>query len=96
MPTWEIAILRCIEQLGGTAELAQVYANINRFKELLPHHLKASRYGGRPEYVHQVRRHITNLCRHGDLTQTEPGSYAITGKARSRLQETPVGPGNGY
>ena len=77
MPTWGMAILRCINSLGGAAHLQQIYERLPNFIDLTEMHLRATKWGGRPAYQHQVRSHITNLCQDGELIRISRGFYAL-------------------
>jgi hypothetical protein len=85
MNVWEIAILKCIEALGGNAALQHIYGALGKFKQLSPTHLKATIHGGRPAYQHQVRSHISNLCASGELVRMSRGNYSLTEKGRKRI-----------
>ena len=86
---WEYSILQCFNSLGGRAYLRQIYDKIGNFVELTEEHLKIEYR--RPAYHHQIRRHITNLCRSGDLVKISRGYYSLTKKGRERLiRERPI------
>ena len=84
MSKWEIAILKSVEQLGGEADNYEVYKKLPEFIELTKEHLRLTGHGDRPAFKHQVRRHLTNLRRSGDLKFVARGrnSLTISGKAR--------------
>ena len=87
MNIWEIAVLKSIEHRGGHANNQQVYADMEsgKFITLHPDHLRATEYGGRPAYQHQVRSHLTNLLETGDLVRPLRGNYKLTAQGRRRL-----------
>ena len=81
---WEFSILQCINSTGKEVCLKEIYDKINKFVKLKPEHLK--KQYGRPAYQHQIRRHITNLRRSGDLIWKSRGHYSLTEKGRVRLK----------
>jgi hypothetical protein len=83
--TWEIAILKSIRHLGGHGYPDDVYKTVGLFKELTPQHRRATVYGGRPAYYHQVRSHLTNLCQSGDLINNSDAQYSLTPKGAARI-----------
>ena len=85
MNTWEAAILRTYDLLGGCATNQQIYENVGRFINLTTDHLKPTEYGGRPAYVHQVRSHITNLVQTGQLRQVARGRYCLSAQGKRRV-----------
>ena len=85
MNVWEIAILRCIKELGGVANLNQIYGKIGNFIDLKKSHIRETVYGGRPAFQHQVRSHITNLCQESELRWEARGRYSITDKGLKRI-----------
>jgi hypothetical protein len=87
MNTWEIAVLKSIEHKGGSASNRQIYVDIEsgKFITMHPDHLRATEYGGRPAYQHQVRSHLTNLVEAGDLVRPSRGNYKLTTQGRMRL-----------
>jgi hypothetical protein len=85
---WETVILTGFHSLGGEAGLQALYKFLEKDTPLPRQHLRATRYGGRPAYQHQVRSHVSNLCDSGDLRRVERGRYAITQRGRARLQRT--------
>ncbi|MGH7410329.1 MAG: hypothetical protein ACREJ6_04615 [Candidatus Methylomirabilis sp.] len=85
MNTWEIEILNSVNQLGGEADLRQIYGRLEKNIRLGRDHLRPTRWGGRPAYQHQVRSHISNLCETGQLRWVSRGRYAITAAGRPRL-----------
>jgi len=82
---WEIAILKCINSLGGKAYLKQAYENIDKFIQLTGYDKRSTNYGGRPAFEHQVRSHISNLCEKNDLQWLMRGYYMITERGRRRI-----------
>lgn len=80
---WEHSILQCIDVLGGKADLKEIYKKITDFIKLTKEHLKETY--GRPNYQHQIRSHITNLCQSGEVTKISRGCYSLTKKGRGRL-----------
>ncbi len=86
---WEYSILQCINSLGGEACLKDIYDKISDFIELTEEHRKKEY--GRPAYQHQIRRHITNLCRSGGLNKISKGCYSLTEEGQERLvREKPI------
>jgi len=83
MNVWEIAILKSIKSLGGKAELQQIYNRLFNFKKMTKKHLRITY--GRPAYQNQVRKHITNLCRAGELIWISRGRYSLTEKGTRRI-----------
>jgi hypothetical protein len=87
MNVWELAILRILMSLGGTASLQQSCRSLEKgtFIRLTEDDLRDTRWQGRPAYQHQVRSHVSNRCQVGDMTKVSRGVYAITEKGRRRL-----------
>ena len=85
---WEVGILKCFESAGKEADLQRVYKSIPDFIQLTEEHLK-EKYN-QPAYHHQVRSHIWNLCRSGDLIQKNRGRYALTQKGLARARMLPI------
>lgn len=81
--TWERAILKCIKSLGGTAYNKDVYEKIEEYIPLTEKH-REIQYK-RPTYYHQVRSHIANLVKAGDLIKIEDGLHEITETGLERL-----------
>jgi hypothetical protein len=57
--TWEEAIVQCFVDYGGCASNDEIYRKIKDYIELKEEHLKTTY--GRPNYFHQIRRHLTNF-----------------------------------
>ncbi len=85
MNTWEVAILKCMRSIGDEAPLQRIYENIDNFKELTKNHLKSTVHGGRPAFQHQLRKHISNMCKANDLKWVSTGHYSITEKGLKRI-----------
>ena len=83
--TWEVAILKCYAEYGGSATNEQIYKKVGDFIALTPQHLRTTVHGGRPAYVHQVRSHIANLVQGGDLKKLRVGEHDLTAKGKSRI-----------
>jgi 5-methylcytosine-specific restriction protein A len=81
--TWKYHILRCIDLLGGKADLKQIYKKIPDLKELNEDHYKEQ--WGRPAYHHVIRGYITDLCQSGDLNRISRGEYSLTGNRKEKL-----------
>jgi len=86
MRYWEIAILRTINSLGRNVTNKEVYDRISRFIDLTENDLKATRYGGRPAYVHEIRKYISDLVKSGDLIKIKTGVHSITDKGLKRIE----------
>jgi len=85
MNTWEMAILKSIQSLGGKAGLQQIYKRIPYFNPLTEKHRRETRWGRRPAYQHQARSHISNLRRRGELIRTSRGCYSLTEEGIRRI-----------
>ena len=87
MNTWEIAIIKVIQSFGGEAELKQIYKKIPDFIQMTEEHLKRNpMYGNRPNYTHQVRSHISDLCQAGELNRKSRGFYILTESGLRRIR----------
>ena len=87
MNNWEIAILKVIKSFNGEAELQQIYNKIPDFIQLTEEHLRINpMYGNRPNYTHQVRSHISNLCQAGELIRRLRGFYILTESGLRRIK----------
>jgi restriction endonuclease Mrr len=75
---WDRAILQCINSRGGTATCQDIYAHIGGFIVLTQSHLRATVYGGRPAYQHEVRSYLSNLVQRGALDWIKRGTYKLT------------------
>jgi len=74
------AILQIIKDHGAQASNSQIYTALeggNYFK-LQERHLRATIYGGRPAYQHEVRSYLSNLVQEGLITRLSRGVYEIT------------------
>ena len=85
--SWEVAILKCINTLGGKASLTEIYQKIGEFILLNEYHLRKTIWGGRPAYQHQIRSHLSNLCDSGDIYRISRGFYSITAKGHNRITQ---------
>ena len=85
MNTWEIAILKSINSLGGEAKLQDVYKRLSKFIQLTEEHKKETRWGGRPMYEHEVRSCVANLYQTGELDRILRGRYRLTDKGKKRI-----------
>jgi restriction endonuclease Mrr len=85
MNAWEVAILKTYDHLDGCAKNRAIYDNVGKFIRLSQEHMRATVYGGRPAYEHQVRSHITNLYQAGHLQQLSRGYYCLTTKGKKRI-----------
>lgn len=86
MSEWEDAILDAVASAGGEADLSHIYSTLQGTMQLTKQHLRATQWGGRPAYQHQVRSHITNLCQAGALRWVSRGRYALTPGGRTRVR----------
>lgn len=89
MNTWEIAILKSIESLGGKAELQQIYEKFpepNGFRPLTEENKRITIWN-EPEYQHQIRVRVWVLWhKKGELTQIVRGDYFLTKKGIERIE----------
>lgn len=86
MNTWEIAILKVIQSFNGEAELQQIYNKVPDFIQLTEEHLRRNpMYGNKPNYTHQVRSHISDLCQAGELIRISRGLYILTESGFRRI-----------
>lgn len=88
MNTWEIAILKSINSLGGEASLQEIYKEIPNFKELTEKHLRPLvSANDRIAYEQSVRSFISNLKEAGELKsiQRQRGRYSLTEKGLKRI-----------
>lgn len=88
--TWEIAILRSFEALGGEAKLTPTLYNkieSGEFIELTEAHLRPQEAAkGRKAYQQEVRAYIANMCKSGELAWLGTGRYKLTDVGRQRLR----------
>jgi hypothetical protein len=54
MKSWERAILKTHDLLGGCAANKEIYANVGKFIVLTTEHLSPTIHGGRPAFVHRA------------------------------------------
>lgn len=87
MDTWEVSILKCVASLGGEAFSNRIYEKISQFRSLSERHTAESEWQGRPNYVHQMRRHFTTLCDKKELERIDRGHFRITDKGRRRITD---------
>ena len=73
---WEIVVLAGFHSLGGEADLQALYRFLKNDTPLPQQHLRSTRYGGRPAYQHQVRSHVSHLCKSGDLRRGPLRNYS--------------------
>ena len=83
--TWEVTILRIMQELGSSADLSHVYRALEEGPSLTANDLRETKWGGRPAYQHQVRSHVSNLCKAKQLRNVARGRYEITPEGRARL-----------
>ena len=79
MNGWEDAILDAVASAGGEADLSRIYSALQRTMQLTEKHLRATQWGGRSAYQHQVRSHTTNLCQAVALRWVSRGRYPHAG-----------------
>ena len=89
--TWEIAILKTYELLGGCAENRRIHENIERFIKLTSKHHAREMSSGRAKYKHYVTSHIAHLYGARYLRRISPGHYCLTQRGRNRLEATNIG-----
>jgi hypothetical protein len=82
--TWEEALLKVYDYLGGEGSNEHVYSNVERFKPLTGAHFHPQ-WGKRPAYANQVRSHAANLRQKGDLIAIGKGQNRLTPKGRRRV-----------
>lgn len=85
MSDWHIAILKSYDHHGGCADYAQIYETIGKFITLTANHMRATVYGGRPAYQHELRSFVSDLCEAGDLRRVGRGKYCLTAKGKKRI-----------
>jgi predicted transcriptional regulator len=83
--TWEDAILRCINDIGGTATNRQMYKEIGNYRILTERNKEISRHQGRPNYMNAMRSHFSDLVGSGELIREREGCYSITKKGLTRI-----------
>ena len=72
--TWEIAILDILKNRGNSeTDLEYIYSKIPDYIVLDGDHLKVTY--GQTNFKHQVRRHLTNLVRRGEISRVNKGTY---------------------
>lgn len=88
--TWETAILKCIQALGGEAKLTpDIYKKIEsgEFIQLTEAHMRPqAAAAGRPAYQQEVRGYIAHMCKSGELAWVRRGRYKLTDVGRQRLR----------
>ena len=82
--TWEQAILKAYLAASGCADNDKIYRTIGDFIPLTSAHERATIYGGRPAYHHQVRSYISNLTQAGYLEKRGRGHYCLTDRGKER------------
>lgn len=96
MNVWKVAILKAIQALGGIATNRVLYQELEsgRFISLSAEDLRTTKWDKRPAYQNQVRSHLSNLVKTGDLKREQEGVYAITplGKKRIKASITEASP----
>jgi len=87
MNTWEIAVLKSIESLGGKGELKQIYKRLPvSFRPLTKENKKITIWN-EPEYQHQIRARVWVLWhKKGELIWISKGCYSLTKKGIKRLE----------
>lgn len=86
MNTWELAILKTIDSLGGVADLQEIYQRIGRFRDLTAGNLASTRHGGRQAYEHGIRSYASELLRSGFLSRVSRGRYRLTPISKQMLE----------
>ena len=85
--TWEEAILKSYESLGGSGLNPAIYEKIKDYISLSEDQLAPTVYGRRPAYVHEVRSYISNLVQSGYLGQVARGHYRLTEEGKARIRK---------
>ena len=89
MNTWEIAVLKSIESLGGKAELKQIYEKFfskSSFRPLTEENKRITIWN-EPEYQHQIRARVWVLWHKKDeLICISKGCYSLTRKGIERIE----------
>jgi len=86
MNTWEIAVLKSIESLGGKGELKQIYKRLPVSFRPLTKENKRITIWNEPEYQHQIRARVWVLWHKKDeLTRIVRGHYSLTKKGTERI-----------
>jgi hypothetical protein len=84
-PSWETDILRSFtEHSNGCATNDEIYETIKKYRNLTRNHLRFAQ-GHKHAYHKDVRSHISNLVRKGDLQSLDDGSHCITEQGRRRI-----------
>jgi len=86
--TWEIAILKTYELLGGCADNRQIHENIESFIKLTGKDREREVSSGRNKNKHHVTSHIAHLYRARYLTEVSAGHYCLIQRGRNRLAAT--------
>jgi len=87
MNTWEIAVLKSIESLGGKGELKQIYKRLPVSFRPLTKENKRITIWNEPEYQHQIRARVWVLWhKKGELIWISKGCYSLTEKGIKRLE----------
>lgn len=94
MNNWQVSILRIISSKGGTAELQEIYKDVEsgEYLKLNEEHFKIiKKHGDRPAYQHQVRSHLSDLKDLSDIDQCSRAEYSLTSKGYKRLKDIDSG-----
>jgi len=91
MENMETALLRIINNRGLQVSNSQIYKALedgNYFK-LQDQHLRATIYGGRPAYRHEVRSYLANLRKKGLIKRVSRGECEITESGKNNIAAPP-------
>ncbi len=84
MRAWELAILKSVQDLGGTARSVDICKRTSAFIHLNPPALKVTH--GRPAYYHAVRSYLSNLQQAGYMTRAGRGLYRLTPRGTAAIK----------
>jgi len=86
--TWEVAVLKCLVDLGyNHIELQDIYGKIkgSEYVNITPD-LETVKYGNQPYYYDYVRSTLKQLVKKGHAERVNIGIYSITDEGIERLK----------
>lgn len=83
---WERLILQIIYDLGGNANLQQIYEALMKGNYIKLSERQLAKSYGRPSFHHEVRSFISNLKDQGCVKKIERANYEITPIGESKIR----------
>ena len=84
---WKTSIVEGLRNLGGEADMVDVYKWLESMGWLGEKDLEDSGYGERPRYQHSLRACASTMVKKGELIRICPGRFRLPGHRRKPMPE---------